>query len=160
MENFVLLAFGIIILLLLWEYVWKTVILKLHVSFVTVLFDDIYEFYLEKDNTKIDHIISIYNKAANTPRDFDINEFMIIINDMKPVDTESLYKDEDKRILEFADNCAMSMYSCLRMRSARHFIYDICSLISLLFQCGFRGGFRKLLGSIDKTSSKNFLAHS
>ena len=59
MENFVLLAFGIIILLLLWEYVWKTVILKLHVSFVTVLFDDIYEFYLEKDNTKIDHIIRL-----------------------------------------------------------------------------------------------------
>lgn len=166
MENFLLFSINIIFVWALWVFFWKPTILKFHVTYITALFDDICKCYSEQDRSKIELLTEIYNKAANTPRDMDIVEFSIILDDISSGEVNDIYSNEDERVLVFADACAKSMYMCLRMRSVRYFTSDFLTLVLMGIKFGFKDLTKNKVARViessgnDTPSPKIFFAHS
>lgn len=113
---------GLIAIYLIWTCLWKPIILKLHVSILTSLLSDAFEHYKmgtsDADERSFAIAYEMYNRAANTPRDFSFKEFKIILDNMILDKKQRQMRNEtDDYMRNLSINFANSMFSCFLLRS-------------------------------------------
>ncbi len=129
---------GVIVIRFIWSKLWKPIILKLHVSCLTKLLLEAYDYYRmeteEADKRRFEIIYEMYNRAANTPRDFSLKEFEIILKYMI-IDSDQKQQTE-KEMDDYAKDVSIKfanlMFFCFLLRSPV-FVFPMSCLFIFFF---------------------------